>query len=457
MSPVPHDSNDPKVRVAVFGLGYVGCVTAACLARDHHTVVGVEKDPYKLEALREGRSPISEPGLADLIEQGAAAGRLRVTDDAAEAVHATEMSLVCVGTPSTSSGGIDLEHVRNVSAEIGRALRTRTAGHVVCIRSTVRPGTVRNTVLPILESESGGRCGEAFHLAMNPEFLREGSAIRDFDEPPKVVIGSAAAGEPSDRADTLLRRIYAGVQVSEQKKFTVDLEVAELVKYADNAWHATKIAFTNEVGEICREVGVDSHRVMDIFRSDRQLNISEYYMRPGFAFGGSCLPKDLRALGSYARDFGLELPLLSSVIPSNDRLVQATFERITAMDHRRVGLYGLAFKPHTDDLRESPFLRLARQLLEEGRDLRIYDEVLRPDNLTGGNLAYFQTRGRGLRDCLVSSLDELVSDLDLLVVAHKTRQIRDWLPHRPPALSILDLTRVDENLVGTPGYQGISW
>jgi len=436
------------VRVSVFGMGYVGCVSAACLARDGHTVIGVDVSEVKLEALRRGESPIKEPGLEEIIREAVAAGRLRVSTSAAEAVHATDLALVCVGTPSNRLGGLDLSYVERVCEQIGAALSTRKPGFVVCIRSTMLPGSLLGTVLPALERGSGLKEGEHFHIAMNPEFLREGTAVRDYDDPPKIVLGTNAP-----QAEAVLRDIYSRLKA---EVFVVPPRVAEMVKYADNAWHATKVAFTNEIGEVCRVAGVDSHQVMNIFLADRHLNISTYYMRPGFAFGGSCLPKDLRALTYHGRHQDIDLPLLSSVLVSNEHIIEGAARRILDSGARKVGMYGLSFKPYTDDLRESPYVALAERLLGRGVQLRIFDEHIQPEKLTGANRQYIEHLIPHFMALLVNGFDALEGWADLVVVNHRTPNVERWATTRRQDVPVLDLARVPA-LVGQPGVRGASW
>ena len=435
-------------RVSVFGMGYVGCVSAACLARDGHEVVGVDVSAVKLDAIRAGQSPIGEPGLNELIAEAVQNGKLRVTDSVAEAVHATDLALVCVGTPSNRLGGLDLTYVRRVCEQIGLDLVDRAPGFVVCIRSTMLPGSLANVVRPALERSSGKREGEHFHIAMNPEFLREGTAIRDYDDPPKIVLGTRAKA-----AEDVLREIYGRLKA---ETFVVPPEVAEMVKYADNTWHATKVAFANEIGEVCRVAGVDSHDVMNIFMADRHLNISTYYMRPGFAFGGSCLPKDLRALTYHARHQDLDLPLLSGVLASNDRLIDTVFKRILDTGARKVGFYGLSFKPNTDDLRESPYVRLAELLLGKGVGVRIFDDTIQADRLTGANKEYINALIPHFMALLMPGIEALEAWSDLMVINHRTPVSEAWAATRDRSVPVLDLARVPA-LLGQPKVRGVSW
>lgn len=437
------------VRISVFGMGYVGCVSAACLARDGHPVVGVDVSEIKLAAIRAGHSPLGEPGLEEIIHAAVESGTLRVTTDVREAVLSTDLSLICVGTPSLPTGGLDLSYVERVCEQIGAVLPEKEPGHVVCVRSTMLPGSLSNVVRPTLERTSGRKDGEHFHVAMNPEFLREGSAIQDFDNPPKIVLGTRSA-----RAEALLREIYA--RYTQPPLFVPPPEVAEMVKYADNCWHAIKITFGNEIGVICRQAGVDSHRVMEIFVADRQLNISPGYLKPGFAFGGSCLPKDLKALTHWARHQDLDVPLLQSANVSNGVQIAGVAQRILDTGARRIGWYGLSFKPNTDDLRESPHVRCIESLLGRGVKIRILDDFIQLDRLTGANKEFIDHRIPHLKGLLVTSFEELEREADLLVIGHRTPAVVAWAAQRTPGVPVLDLARV-EGLMGQPGYQGISW
>lgn len=432
--------------MCVLGMGYVGCVTAACLAENGHTVVGVDLSAVKLETLRQGRSPVDEPGLEMVIRAGVQSGRLRVTHDVSAAVHNSELSLVCVGTPSTDAGGLDLSQVLRVCEQVGRALSERAPGHVVVVRSTMLPGSMASVVSPALEKYSARKAGEHFHTVFNPEFLREGTSLKDYQNPPIIVIGTE-----SETAAELMRQLYGHLQAP---FIVTSTGVAEMVKYTSNAWHAVKITFANEIGEICRAAQVDSHAVMDIFMQDCQLNISRAYLRPGFAFGGSCLPKDLRALTYFARHHDLSLPMLEHVNASNQVLIERVFQRILTSGVRRVGLYGLSFKPKTDDLRESPFVNLAEHLIGKGIKIRIFDESIQPEKLTGTNKAYIEKHLPHLVQYLVKSIEEFDGFTELVVVGHKSRQVGAWLSNRDRRIKILDLVGLDRDS-GSDNYEGM--
>jgi GDP-mannose 6-dehydrogenase len=438
------------MRVAVFGLGYVGCVTAACLADRGHTVVGVDVNPMKIELIANGKTPVLEPGLGELVHAAVAADRLRATEDAAAAVADADLSLVCVGTPSESNGSLSTRALGRALDSIGRALRERDGRHTVVVRSTILPGTCERFVIPTLESASSGRAGPDFGVAVNPEFLREGSSVDDFNAPAKTVIGEidAASGD-------VTAALYEGLPGA---LFRVSPQVAELAKYVDNAFHALKIGFANEIGAAAREFGVDSHQVMEIFRSDRKLNVSAAYLTPGFAFGGSCLPKDLRALLYSTRRSDLELPILESVLRSNERHLQRTVDLLQSSGLRRVGIFGLAFKPGTDDLRESPLVELSERLLGKGFQLKIYDPAVSLSRLVGANKEFIESRLPHLSALLVGSADELVDHAEVCVVGAVTPEALEALSHTSKEL-VIDLVRLPEEVRSAlgPGYRGVAW
>jgi GDP-mannose 6-dehydrogenase len=438
------------MRITVFGLGYVGAVSAGCLARRGHQVIGVDVNARKVASINDGEAPVLEPGLPDAIAEAVRAGRLRATTDAAKAVRATDVSLVCVGTPSGSQGSIDLGAMERVCADIGAALATSERRHTVVIRSTVLPGTTENTVIPGLERASGLKAGRDFGVAMNPEYLREGSGVADFDSPEKTVIGQLddASGDPIAEmygkfADTIFR---------------VPIRVAEAAKYVDNAFHALKVGFANEVGALSVEFGIDSHQLMEIFKSDRKLNISEAYLTPGFCFGGSCLPKDLRALVHRAKGSHVDVPILESVLRSNEAHFRRTYELLTANGRRRVGLFGLAFKPGTDELRESPFVELAERLIGKGYDLRIYDPSIHLPSLTGTNREYIEEHLPHLKQLLAETAGEVVEHAETCIVASRHAEVGRALEGADGRM-IIDLVRLPDSadLQRRAEYHGVAW
>lgn len=438
-------------KIAVFGLGYVGAVSAACLAERGNTVIGVDSNAEKVAAINAGRTPVIEQGLEDLVAAQVASGRFRATTDAVAAVDATDIAMVCVGTPSSSAGGIDTIYLERVSHDIGEALRQlgRT-DYLIVVRSTVPPGTVDSIVSPAVEKALGITIGAGIHVTTNPEFLREGTSIADFHTPPKTVVGC----DDDDAGDRVLA-LYDGLPGSRWK---VPIRVAEMVKYADNSFHALKVGFANEIGAVCREAGVDSHQLMEIFCSDTKLNISSAYLKPGFAFGGSCLPKDLRALQHTARHNDLQLPIIEAILPSNDLQINRAFDAVVATGSRKVGLFGLAFKHGTDDLRESPLVALAERMLGRGLDLRIYDSQVRYSNIYGANRAYVEDRIPHLKTLLVTSAQELLDHAETCIVATGESDVITLLAEASTR-DVIDLIRPAgaDRLAARHRYVGASW
>jgi GDP-mannose 6-dehydrogenase len=438
------------MRVSVFGLGYVGSVSAASFAADGHTVVGVDVNPDKVASLNEGRSPIVESGLDELIRAAAGGGSLRATTSTTEAVTATELSLLCVGTPSRKNGSLDLSYLERVCQQIGGALRTKDGYHVVVVRSTVLPGTTHDVVIPAIEQASGKKYGTGFGVTVNPEFLREGTAISDFRNPPLTLIGH---NYTSDAAPTgaLYARVDAPV-------ITTSIRTAEMIKYASNTWHALKVCFANEIGNLCKRVEIDSHEVMDIFCRDEKLNLSSYYMKPGFAFGGSCLPKDVRALQYRAKEVDLDMPVIQSILGSNQLQIRHALDQVMESGRKRVGLLGFSFKAGTDDLRESPIVILAEALLGKGYELRIYDKNVSIARLVGANKEYINTQIPHLSSLLCDTIDEVLEHSDIIVVGNGAPEFSEALKRTRPEQSILDLVGVKGNREDIPGqYEGICW
>ncbi len=438
------------MNVSVFGLGYVGSVSAASLARDGHTVIGVDVNPGKVEMLATGRSPVVEPGLDDLIRESVEAGRLTATTDALEAVAATDISLVCVGTPSRRNGSLDFNYLERVSGEIGQALRSKDSYHVVVIRSTVLPGTTHQVIIPALERAAGRRYGEGFGVSVNPEFLREGSALGDFRNPPITLVGHNHAVDAA-RSLRLYENVHAPV-------VSTTIVVAEMVKYASNSWHALKIAFANEIGNLCKRLGVDSHDVMDVFVQDQKLNISPRYLRPGFAFGGSCLPKDVRAMQHRARQLDLELPVIQSILPSNQMQIQHAIDAIVETGRKRIGLLGFAFKAGTDDLRESPAVILAEAVLGKGYDLAIYDRNVSLARLVGANKEYIEEQIPHLSSLLRESIDEVIGRSEVIVIGNLAPEFGEAVMRTRPDQIVVDLVRAvaDESRIPAD-YRGLCW
>ncbi len=438
------------MNVSVFGLGYVGSVSAASFAEDGHTVVGVDVNPEKVATLNAGRSPIVEQELDALIESNIANGRLRATTSTADAVRATDLSLICVGTPSRKNGSLDLAYLERVAEQIGEALRTKDAYHVVVVRSTVLPGTTHEVVIPALERTSGKKYGNGFGVTVNPEFLREGTAINDFRHPPLTLVGH---NYRSDAEPT--QALYAKVDAP---FVATTIRTAEMIKYASNTWHALKVTFANEIGNLCKRLNIDSHEVMDIFCRDEKLNLSAYYMKPGFAFGGSCLPKDVRALQYRAKEVDLQVPVIQSILPSNQLQVQHALDEIIETGRKRIGLLGFSFKAGTDDLRESPIVILAEALLGKGYQLCIYDRNVSIARLVGANKAYITTQIPHLSSLLCESIDDVLERSDLIVVGNAASEFSDALARTRPDHIILDLVRVTTPRDRIPGeYRGICW
>ena len=438
------------MRVSIFGLGYVGAVSAACLAKEGHTVVGVDVDSHKLDLIRQGKAPIVEANLEPYLKQAVESGRLTVTDDPTEAVHNSEISLLCVGTPSKENGDLRTDYLERVARQIGEALITKQAYHIVVIRSTILPGTAEEVVLPILEEASGKRVNEHFGLAVNPEFLREGTAIADFYDPPFTVVG-ALRPEDAEKVASLYESVKAQL-------FLVSIRTAEMIKYACNAFHALKITFANELGMLCKAEGIDSHEVMRVFCADTKLNISCKYLTPGFAFGGSCLPKDLRALTYRARANDLELPTLEAILPSNRHQIEEVAKQIVRLRKRKVGLFGLSFKPGTDDLRESPLVELAEQLIGKGYRLLIHDPNVSYAALYGSNKAYIEREIPHIREILREDAREVVQHAEVLVIGHLDSAAREAIlaEHRESQV-IVDLARALTPDAIRGRYVGLYW
>ena len=437
------------MNLSVFGLGYVGCVSAAALARRGHHVTGVDIDDLKVASVAAGRSPIVEPGLDALTAAVVAEGRLTATTDAAAAVEGSDASLVCVGTPSGRGGEPDVAALVRVMETIGRALRETSRPHVVIVRSTILPGTSERVLIPVLVEASGRTPREGVDFVFNPEFLREGSSLADFDRPPKTVFGVA-----DTRGADCAEEVY---RPGPEPVFRVPIAVAELVKYADNAFHALKIGFANEVGAISRAFGVDSHAVMDVFKADTTLNISDAYLTPGFSFGGSCLPKDVRGLAAAAAREHVDAPILSSILPSNGSHLKRAFELVAQFGERRVGMFGLAFKGATDDLRESPFVELAERLIGKGFELKIHDPIVSPARLVGSNKRYVETVLPHLSALLVDHPAEVVAHGRTLVVGSRAPAVLDALAESGDR-AVVDLVRLPDSVPRVEGrYAGIAW
>ena len=437
------------MRVGVFGIGYVGAVSAACLARDGHNVHAVDINPSKVADIRAGRSPIVETGLNALIAAAVSSGKLIASADVAMAIDASDLSLVCVGTPSRPNGSLDLSYAVRVAEEVGAALAAKMEFHAVVFRSTMTPGSMEQIIIPTLERASGKRAGVDFGVGYYPEFLREGSAIADYDAPGAVVFGAMDA-----ETLTKLRVLQPAVTAAAAE---VPIRVAETIKYFNNAWHAVKISFSNEVGNICRALEVDSHRVMNILCSDTRLNISPAYMTPGFAFGGSCLPKDLRALRHLARERDVATPMLDGAMGANAVQLERGFKLVEAAGKRAVGMIGLSFKADTDDLRESPLLLLAETLIGKGYALRIFDPNIRLSRLTGANLAYVRERMPHIASLLCENIEDVIAHAETVVIGQKSLGVGLMGSPQMQGKRVIDLVRVDPRLRSGGNYEGLCW
>ena len=436
--------------ISVFGLGYVGCVSAACFAKEGHTVIGVDVNPGKVDMIRAGKATIVEMGIGELVAEMAASGRLQATTDVAEAVRDTSVSLICVGTPSRSNGSLDLSYVERVCEQIGAALKGKKARHTIVIRSTVLPGTIHGLVIPALERTSGKRAGADFGVCGNPEFLREGTSIRDFYDPPFTLVG---ADDPE--TGRTVAALYDGI---EAPVHIVPVRTAEMVKYACNCFHGLKVAFANEIGNVCKEAGVDSHDVMKIFCEDRKLNISPYYLRPGFAFGGSCLPKDLRALIYKARSLDVDVPVLAATLDSNRKQIEKAFDLVMATGKKRVGVLGLSFKAGTDDLRESPMVSLIEMLIGKGVQLAIYDPYVTSSRLMGANREYIEREIPHIWELMRGSTKEVLESSDAVIIGNSAGEFREIQGHLRADQPVVDLVRAFGSRTSEGvAYQGICW
>ena len=437
------------MRLSVFGLGYVGCVSAACFSAEGHEVIGCDVNQTKVDIINSGRSPIVEPGIAELISRAVDSGRLRATTDADDAIQHSDVSLVCIGTPGNHNGSLDLSFIKRACQQIGQALSKRARYHIVAMRSTMLPGTIEQVVIPALEVYSGKRAGRDFGVAVNPEFLREGTSVYDFNHPPFTLMGA----DDRDAAGPL-ERLYAGIDAP---LITVAIKEAEMVKYACNAFHAAKVTFANEVGNVCKAMGVDSHRVMEVFCQDTKLNLSSSYLKPGFAFGGSCLPKDLRALTYKARELDVDAPMLNSILVSNRQQLERAVDVVLQTGRKSVGVLGLSFKSGTDDLRESPMVTLIETLIGKGLKLTIYDRDVEMARLFGSNKQYIEREIPHISSLLHSSLSEVIDRSEVLIIGKKEDEFRELADRMNNGRVIIDLVRLFEIDDNRKQYRGICW
>ncbi len=437
------------MKISIFVLGYVGAVSAGCLAKDGHSVIGV--DPYqpKVDLINAGKTPVIEKDIGEIMEKAVADGLLRATQDIKDAVLGSEISLICVGTPSQLNGSLDLKYIRKVCEEIGTALREKDDFHVVVARSTMLPGSMRSVVIPTLEEYSGKKAGADFGVCNNPEFLRESTAVYDYYNPPKTVIG-----ETDQKAGDLLAGIYAHLDAPLVR---TSVETAEMVKYTDNVWHALKVGFANEIGNICKSVDIDGHEVMDIFCKDTKLNLSPYYMKPGFAFGGSCLPKDVRALTYKARSVDIDTPILNAIMPSNQYQIEKGLAMITEKGSKKVGVLGFSFKAGTDDLRESPLVDVIERLIGKGYDIRLYDKNVKIASLVGANKDYILNHIPHISGLMVDSIEAVLDHADTIVIGNVAEEFRDIPQRVSEAQVVVDLVRIVETRSVEGKYDGICW
>lgn len=437
------------MKISIFGMGYVGAVSAGCLANDGHEVIGVDPNQTKVDLINCGQTPIIEKDIGEMVALGIRNKLLRATTNVQEAVFGSDISLICVGTPSQLNGNLDLSFVRRVCEEIGSAIAKKDGFHVVVARSTMLPGSMRSVVIPTLEQYSGKTAGKDFGVCNNPEFLREGTAVYDYYNPPKTVIGESDA-----TAGDMLVKLYNKMDAPMVR---TDIETAEMVKYTDNNWHAVKVAFANEIGNLSKALGIDGHKVMEIFCKDTKLNLSPYYMKPGFAFGGSCLPKDVRALTYKAKSLDLNLPLLSSLMPSNQLQIQKGLDMVTAYGKRRVGILGFAFKAGTDDLRESPLVEVIESLIGKGYEMKLYDRNVNLAALTGANRDYILNHIPHISKLMVNKMEEVLEFAEILVVGNGAPEFGKILEQIKPGQIVIDLVRIVPNKSEAGRYDGICW
>ena len=437
------------MRISIFGLGYVGCVSAACVSSSGHRVIGVDPNEVKVNQINEASSPIIENDLGDLIHQSVSKGLLSATTSGREAILDSDVSFICVGTPSQVNGDLDLEYICNVCEEIGKSIHLKDSFHLVVVRSTMLPGSMRDVVIPILEESSGKVVGKDFGVCINPEFLREGTAVYDFFHPPKIVIG-----EIDDESGSLLVKLYENIN---SPLLRTDLRTAEMVKYTDNVWHALKVCFANEIGNFCKELDIDSHQVMDIFCQDKKLNLSSYYLKPGFAFGGSCLPKDVRAFSYKAKTMDLDLPIITSILPNNNLQIQRGLDMILKEGKKKIAILGFSFKAGTDDLRESPIVEIIERLLGKGYDLCLYDHNVHLASLTGANKDYILNVIPHISELMVDNIGAAINDAEVIVIGNNSPEFNDILEKTNQDQVVIDFTRISSSRSIPDRYNGISW
>lgn len=438
------------MRISIFGLGYVGAVSLACLARDGHNVIGVDIDPAKLDLIRSGKTPVVEEGMVDLMASVSASGRVTVTSNVRQAVLDSDLSLICVGTPSAPNGSQDQTAMMRLAHDLGSALREKSAQHVLVFRSTLVPGSVESILRPIIERESGKTAGKDFHVCFQPEFLREGTSIRDYDKPPFTIVG-ADSEAPVAALKSLFGHLPCEFHVT-------SISAAEMVKYCCNNFHALKITFANESARLCEALGVNPFEVMDLVCKDRQLNISPAYLRPGFAFGGSCLPKDLRATMHMSKMRDVDLPMHGAILGSNRAHIDHAIEKVLATGKRRIGMIGLSFKTGTDDLRESPLVLLAEYFIGKGLELLVYDPDVHLSRLLGANSRFIEHHIPHIGNHLRADIESVVAHAEVLVVGIGNPQIFDSLEKLVRAdQTVLDLVRLPAGKATRGKVTGLCW
>ena len=435
--------------ISIFGLGYVGTVSAVCLAESGHRIIGVDVNSFKVESINQGKSPIVEPGVDEMLHRALSQGSLSATTDVAGAVMNTDISLLCVGTPSNANGSLNLDQVMRVCEQIGGVLKSKTGYHGIAVRSTVLPGTIER-VIEVIEQSSGKIAGKDFGVASNPEFLRAGTSIIDFQTPPFTVVGT-----DDENIAEMLSEIYEGLKAPIH---VVDVKEAELLKYACNSFHAVKVTFANEIGAIAKKLGIDSHAVMKMLTEDTKLNISPYYLKPGFAFGGSCLPKDVRAITYESRVLDVATPLLDSVMSSNEVQIQRVIDWVIGQKRKRIGLLGLSFKSNTDDMRESPIVKVAETLLGKGFSIAIYDSNVNISRLVGANRAYIEQEIPHIAQLMKKDIDDILDHSEIILIANNDAEFGEALKKLRPDQVVLDLVRTSkESMPATGSYEGIGW
>ncbi|MFX1555418.1 MAG: nucleotide sugar dehydrogenase [Promethearchaeota archaeon] len=437
------------MKINIFGLGYVGSVSAACLAKAGHEVCGIDIDPTKIRIINSGRSPIVERGLNEAICEAVAKGNLIATTNINKEQAKANISIICVGTPSNENGSLNLKSIKSISQQIGYQLKNLKNYHAVNIRSTILPGTTEKCIIPILEKRSGKKVGKDFGICVNPEFLREGSSLKDFYNPCFTLIG-----EYDKRSGDYIEQICSDIHAP---IIRTNIKIAEMIKYASNSFHALKISFSNEIGNLCKRLGIDSHEVMRIFCKDKNLNISPYYLKPGCAFGGSCLPKDLRALLYKGKECDLDLPLLSSILLSNERQIETAFDLIRRTGKKKIGVLGFSFKPGTDDLRESPVVELIEKLIGKGYELRLFDSSVNIAKIYGANKKFIEQIIPHISSLMRSSVEEVIQNSDVVVIGHKTREFRSAIAKFDHRKKVIDLVRIVEKPKEFRFYDGICW